>query len=452
MIAPKGQDFVIFSILVTSILCIYFTLGIIQHIVGEDPNVRYWLINLIINCLGYSTVFLPGYLIIQYVQSTQFMEKNGQKCLNGIVKLSVFGNSESLEESVAEDSKPKEEAKGKYDCKDAFKLLSCVFGISGPFLAWGYLQEKIMTTQYTDSQDISGQFKDSQFLVFVNRILAFVIALLYIAISRQPKHKAPLYKYSYCSLTNVCSSWFQYEALKFVSFPTQVLAKACKIIPIMIMGKIVSQKKYEFYEYIVAILICGGMTFFLMGSADDRANSNTVTTFSGVFLLIGYMATDSFTSNWQNQMFTEYKMSSVQMMGGVNLFSCLLTASSILQQGTLFSSLEFMSRFPSFGTDCVILSICSAVGQLFIYYTISEFGAVTFIIIMTLRQLVAIIISCITYNHPITAMGILGVMIVFGAMFLKIFCGQRSRRRKKAEAEAAKIDQGGVLSPVAEKI
>ena len=37
--------------------------------------------------------------------------------------------------------------------------------------------------------------------------------------------RCPFYKYSFCSFSNILSSWFQYEALKFVSFPTQVLAK-----------------------------------------------------------------------------------------------------------------------------------------------------------------------------------------------------------------------------------
>jgi len=36
--------------------------------------------------------------------------------------------------------------------------------------------------------------------------------------------------------------------------------------------------------------------------------------------------------------------------------------------------------------DCLILSVCSAAGQLFIYYTIATFGPVVFVIIMTIRQ------------------------------------------------------------------
>ncbi len=46
------------------------------------------------------------------------------------------------------------------------------------------LQEKIMTRTYRDWAQNEGQFKDSQFLVFVNRILAFAIALLYITFVR----------------------------------------------------------------------------------------------------------------------------------------------------------------------------------------------------------------------------------------------------------------------------
>jgi len=66
------------------------------------------------------------------------------------------------------------------------------------------------------------------------------------------------------------SAWFQYEALKFINFPTQVLAKSCKIIPVMIMGKIISKNKYEKYEYVTAIIISIGMFFFLTGSNNSN--------------------------------------------------------------------------------------------------------------------------------------------------------------------------------------
>lgn len=50
----------------------------------------------------------------------------------------------------------------------------------------------------------------------------------------------------------------------------QVLAKASKIIPVMIMGKVVSHTTYEYYEYVTAVLISIGMTLFMLNSSDYK--------------------------------------------------------------------------------------------------------------------------------------------------------------------------------------
>lgn len=275
------------------------------------------------------------------------------------------------------------------------------------------------------------RFRDSQFLVFVNRVLAFLLSGAYLLATQQPRHLAPLYKYSFCSFSNIMSSWCQYEALKFVSFPTQVLAKASKIIPVMLMGRLVSRKSYECYEYVVAATISVGMVLFLLSrDHGDSASSSTVTTFSGIVILGGYMVLDSFTSNWQSELFRSYRMSSAQMMCGVNLFSCLLTLVSLMQQGALLASINFMLRFRAFFYDCLLLSVCSATGQLFVFYTISQFGPVVFVIAMTVRQAVAVLLSCLIYGHRLSQLGLLGVVIIFAAVFAKTYINYRARHRQ----------------------
>lgn len=269
--------------------------------------------------------------------------------------------------------------------KDCALVLYCFVGLMASYLTWGLLQEKIITQQYENDAGKKSYFKDSQFLVFANRALALIISAMYIMWKEQSRHRAPLYKYSFASFSNIMSAWFQYEALKFVNFPTQVLAKSCKIIPVMLMGKVISRTKYEFYEYLTAILISMGMILFLMGSADGR-HASSITTMTGVLMLMLYMVFDSFTSNWQGSLFKTYSVSSIQMMCGVNLFSTLFTAASLSIQGGFMDSMEFAIEHPKFIVDCVILSISSAVGQLFIFYTIATFGPVVFTIIMTLRQ------------------------------------------------------------------
>lgn len=98
----------------------------------------------------------------------------------------------------------------------------------GSYLTWGVLQEKIMTREYIGLDGkTKAFFKDSQFLVFANRLLAFIIACFYLLVRKQTRHRAPLFKYSYASFSNIMSAWLQYEALKFISFPTQVGNNSC---------------------------------------------------------------------------------------------------------------------------------------------------------------------------------------------------------------------------------
>ncbi|XP_017102712.2 adenosine 3'-phospho 5'-phosphosulfate transporter 1 [Drosophila bipectinata] len=453
-------ELVICSFIVVSLLVIHFfsdllraSLGghysqdvTLSHLVEAQSSDYAWLLKLLVNCFGYSCVFVPGYLIYKYVARTNYLERGNKTCLYRAVNMCITGNSsydqlEPLGSSPADKERPAVSTPPKRtSSQEAVQLMWCFGGLMVSYLTWGVLQEKIMTQHYLNFAGESSKFKDSQFLVFANRLLAFLVALVYLQWQPSPvRHRAPLYKYSYASFSNIMSAWFQYEALKFVNFPTQVLAKSCKIIPVMLMGKIMSKAKYETYEYATALLISLGMIFFLGGSSDSSKASG-VTTLTGIFLLSMYMVFDSFTANWQGSLFKSYGMTSLQMMCGVNLFSSIFTGASLSMQGGFMDSLAFATEHPKFVFDMVVLSICSAVGQLFIYHTIDVFGPVVFTIIMTLRQAVAIMLSCFIYQHSISVLGFFGVLIVFVAIFLRVYCNQRMRAlRKRAEANKPKM-------------
>lgn len=275
-------------------------------------------------------------------------------------------------------------------------------------------------------------FTNSQFLVFMNRISALFTSGLYISLFQQPPHSAPLYKYSYSSFSNILSSWCQYEALKYVTFPTQILSKSCKIIPVMLMGKLVSNKVYPWYDYIMAVFVSMGVALFLLATKSDTSHHNISNTTSiGLIILFCYMLFDSFTSNWQSKLFNQYKMTSFQMMFGVNIFSSLLTLTSLIFNGTLLNSLNFFLQHFQFAVHSIFLSVCSAVGQLFIYYTISQFGPLVFTLVVTTRQAVSILLSCIVYGHSLTSQALVGICIVFVTLLLRAFIQEQTKRKKR---------------------
>ena len=68
---------------------------------------------------------------------------------------------------------------------------------------------------------------------------------------------------------NFISMYASNFALKFVPYPTQALAKSCKILPVMFFGIIRGTYSYDTEEYIVACFISIGLVVFNMAKVDS---------------------------------------------------------------------------------------------------------------------------------------------------------------------------------------
>ncbi|KAF9604645.1 hypothetical protein IFM89_008976 [Coptis chinensis] len=112
-------------------------------------------------------------------------------------------------------------------CKGVF----AVSGIMTTLVIYGILQEKIMRVPYGEKKEY---FKYSLFLVFCNLIMTSAVSGAALLASKKALDPvAPIYKYCLISVSNILTTTCQYEALKYVSFPVQTLAKCAKMIPVM---------------------------------------------------------------------------------------------------------------------------------------------------------------------------------------------------------------------------
>jgi adenosine 3'-phospho 5'-phosphosulfate transporter B2 len=303
------------------------------------------------------------------------------------------------------------------------RLCICSAGLISIFCCWGLLQERMLTQPYRGDY-----FEYSYGLVFMTRFGGVVLSAALMYYYGIKWEKTVLWEYAFPSVANMMSSWCQYESLKFVSFPTTMLFKAFKMVPVMLYGKFMMDKKYETYEYMSGLTVGFGLFLFLTSSENVDFHQNvfgdpgSVTgSLCGVVLLILFLIFDSATGQWQTRIFSIHpNLSPLQMMFIMNAFSAVFSFITLVNQEELDVTMEYITKHPLFSFHLLLFILASIVGQLFIFYTVKSFGPVVFSIIMAMRILCSTLLSCFTYQHGISELGVVGILITFGALSYRI--------------------------------
>lgn len=252
------------------------------------------------------------------------------------------------------------------------------------------------------------RFRHSLFLVLCNRLVACSMALVTVWMTGGAiEPVAPIHSYGLISVANVVSSACQYEALKYVSFPVQVLAKCTKMIPVMIWQSLIARKTYSIREYLEATIVAVGCAIFLLtGEVTSAGVPGAVATgavyFMGGGILLLYLAVDGFTSTWQDWLFTGYQMDIANQVLYTTMCSILLSTIGLVASGKMTSAFHFVTAYPEVWWWIIGISIASAAVQFLVTHTIKEYGALIFATVMTTRQWFSILLSCILFAHPLS--------------------------------------------------
>lgn len=304
-------------------------------------------------------------------------------------------------------------------------LAICAIMLNVTFVVWGVLQERMLTRRYP--RHTGEYFTYSYALVFTNRFWTLIMSgALLLYLKPKTSRSTVIYEYSFPSISNMLSSWCQYEALRYVSFPAVTLFKSFKLAPVMLMGRLLGNQTYPQYDYFVAICIGLGITMFMTSTDElsfdsDIYGEESSAKWTGVMLLLFFLFFDSFTSQWQSRMFKLHRdLSMIELMFATSAFSTALSFITLVHNGDLWPAFDFIVRHSEIQLHFFMFSVCSTIGQLFIFYTIKNFGAVMFAIIMTTRVLFSIAISVAMYGHRVTAVGFYGLVVVVGAVLYRI--------------------------------
>ena len=78
--------------------------------------------------------------------------------------------------------------------------------------------------------------------------------------------------YAICSFSYLTAMVTSNKALMWVNYPTQVVGKSCKPIPVMVLGVLIGRKRYPALKYLFVLLIVAGVAMFMY--KDDKASAS----------------------------------------------------------------------------------------------------------------------------------------------------------------------------------
>ena len=120
----------------------------------------------------------------------------------------------------------------------------------------------------------------------------------------------------------------------------------------------------------------------------------------------------------------------------MSLFTTLLTGVSLSLQGGFSKAFEFIASHEEVGFHLLAIMICSTISQVAIAFTIKNFGAVVFTILMIGRIIPQVLLSYFVYDAVFEVWGWIGIGIVFFGLILKLLlkCYQFYKNLKNKSA------------------
>lgn len=246
---------------------------------------------------------------------------------------------------------------------------------------------------------------------------------------------APIWAFVPPALSNSIGPACGVVALRYIPYPAQVLAKSCKMLPVMAMGVLVGRKRYTTAEYLCGILVSLGIALFALfkphgGSASKLDTDNAP---FGYTLCLVNLIMDGYTNAAQDKIHDRYRnTSALDMMFWMNVWgSCIMSTYFYGFTNIGSNTNRFVLQHPMVLKDMALFCGCGIIGQLGIFYTIQEFGSLVATIVTTTRKFFSILISVIWYGNALIIEQWMGVFLVFSGLMGNIWIKQQKRHKPK---------------------
>lgn len=288
-------------------------------------------------------------------------------------------------------------------------LAFCVFGMMSTLTAYGIVLEYV-TSNGRHLHEIS--------FLFVTTSIYTITAYVARGVFNEKPTEISKYQMLILSLTSIASTFTSVRSLRYVIYPVQVLFKSCKPVPVMIFGTILG-KKYPLRKYVNVMIITAGVALFMGGGSSTRKPGGTSdTTLIGAFMLTVSLCFDGATGAYEDKLMGSDHVEPFDLMYNIQLGKAVLSFCALVATNGLG---EFFKTITDGGIMLFVLGVTGALGQVFVFVTISKFGALNCALIGLFRKILSLLLSFVLYNHTMNAFQTVGLGLALASMIANFY-------------------------------
>ncbi|XP_031620784.1 adenosine 3'-phospho 5'-phosphosulfate transporter 2 [Contarinia nasturtii] len=304
------------------------------------------------------------------------------------------------------------------NCNSQTQFIFCCIGVFVLYILYGYFQELIFS--------LDG-FKPYGWFLTLIQFGYYTIFGYFERRIQNPEQcgirKIPMKTYALLAFLTLGTMGLSNSSLGYLNYPTQVIFKCCKLVPVLIGSILIQKKSHGPLDFLAAIAMCVGLAVFTLVDSTISPNFDMV----GVMMISTALLFDAIIGNVQEKAMREYKANNVEVVlysYGIGFVYLLII---LLLSGNLFPSLRFCATYPiqTYGY-AFLFSLSGYLGIQFVLTLVRTCGATLAATVTTARKAVTIALSFLFFSKPFSIEYIWAGLLVVLGIYLNIF----SKRNK----------------------
>jgi len=317
------------------------------------------------------------------------------------------------------------------------QLLIGTGGIYAAFLYYGSLQEDVLTYKSASGE----KFVYSWFLQVLEAVANVVLGGFLMVVLEKGPRSVPQVPYLISGALQVSAKYCTTASMVAgVSFPVATLGKSSKMVPVMFGSLLLGNAKYSMREYVHVALIVGGTAAVSMAGKSKPGSSSSG---MGLAFLVAALACDGIVGGTQKKLKAALaekglKEKNFEMQFFTNFYMLLTAVIFAVALGEFTPGFKFCTENPAIFVDILKFAACSAVGQAFIFYTISNFDPLICTTVTTTRKIFSVLYSILAKGHLLNTQGWAGVAMACGGILGELEEKYSSSKKPKKDKDDKK--------------